>query len=85
MQIMSRSAFVSLAFDLPPDAWATAWISAGTDNRGNSFTIKRSSGTTKYPLVAVLMELAAQLQLRSCLLHAHGVPRLQNKLARRTQ
>ena len=54
--------------------------SAATDNRGNSFVLSRWL-TTSFPLVAVLMEMAAVAHERSIDLELMWVPRLQNSLA----
>jgi hypothetical protein len=48
-----------------------------TDNMGNRDAVAKF-GTTKYPLVCVLMELAAQLHQRGCALELSWAPRLQN-------
>ena len=52
-------------------------ISGTTDNLGNKAVVARLM-TTKYPLVAVLMELAAQLLQRGLALDLNWTPRLQN-------
>ena len=52
-------------------------ISGTTDNLGNKAVVSRLM-TTKYPLVAVLMELAAQLLQRGQMLNLNWAPRLQN-------
>ena len=51
--------------------------SAATDNQGNSRVVARLL-TTKFPLNAFLMELAAQLQCRGAELDLYWLPRLQN-------
>lgn len=58
----------------------TSLIACDTDNRSNSFLLDRMI-TTKYPLGVVLMELAAQSQLRGVSLRARWIPRLQNEEA----
>ena len=52
-------------------------LSGTTDNLGNKSVVSRLM-TTKYPLVAVLMELAAQLMRRGQGLELNWTPRLQN-------
>ena len=52
-------------------------ISGTTDNLGNKSVVARLL-TTKFPLVAVLMELAAQLMHRGQVLELNWAPRLQN-------
>ena len=59
---------------------ATLLLTCGTDNRSNSFLLDRMI-TTKYPLGVVLMELAAQSQVRGVSLRARWIPRLQNEEA----
>ena len=48
-----------------------------TDNRGNSFASAKLM-TTKFPLVVLLMELAAQCHQRNIKLNLHWAPREQN-------
>ena len=45
------------------DALARVPISAGTDNQGNDFLVRKML-TTKFPLCLVAMELASQLSTR---------------------
>ena len=52
-------------------------ISVGTDNKGNSYALKRWA-TTKHPLGIILMELAVECRLRNISLDLLWVPRLQN-------
>ena len=52
-------------------------ISGTTDNLGNKAVVARLM-TTKFPLVAVLMELTAQLMQRGLELDLNWTPRLQN-------
>jgi len=52
-------------------------ISAGTDNQGNHFLVRKML-TTKYPLCLVAMELAAQLTDRNLDLRLDWRPRDQN-------
>ena len=52
-------------------------ISGTTDNLGNKAVVARLM-TTKFPLVAVLMELSAQLLKRGLALELNWAPRLQN-------
>ena len=51
-----------------------------TDNAGNSFVVTRLM-TTKFPLVLVLAEVAAQLRSRGMALHLGWAPRDQNEEA----
>lgn len=55
----------------------TVTLSGITDNRGNSCVTARMM-TTKYPLVCVLMEIAAQLMHRKDNLSLFWAPREQN-------
>jgi hypothetical protein len=48
-----------------------------TDNKGNSHAVSKLL-TTKFPLCAILMELAATMQELRMPLHLHWVPREQN-------
>jgi hypothetical protein len=52
-------------------------LGGSTDNRGNSFAVSRLL-TTKYPLSAVLMQLADVCATRGLALHLWWVPRGQN-------
>ncbi len=56
--------------------WAMTIVGT-TDNRGNSFAVRKLL-TTKFPLVAFLMELAAQCQARELELGLLWAPREQN-------
>ena len=55
-------------------------LSCGTDNQGNTHLLDRML-TTKYPLGAVLMELAHQMRKRNLVLCAHWLPGLENEEA----
>ena len=55
-------------------------LSCGTDNLGNTFLLDRLL-TTKYPLGAVLMEVAFQCRRRGLAFRANWVPRLENQEA----
>ncbi|CAK0869239.1 unnamed protein product, partial [Prorocentrum cordatum] len=52
-------------------------LSGTTDNKGNSYVVQRLF-TTKFPLCAFVMELAAQLQRWQAELHLDWTPREQN-------
>ena len=52
-------------------------MSGTTDNLGNKSVVARLM-TTKFPLVAVLMELTAQLLQQGQMLELNWAPRLQN-------
>ena len=67
-------------FGTPPGTKLGTSCSAGTDNLGNSHVVTRCM-TTRFPLSAFNMELAAQLQNRGSELHLHWLPRLQNEQA----
>ena len=62
---------------LPDRTDAAFTLSGSTDNKGNSHAIAKMM-TTKFPLCAILMELAAQLQDKELNLQLHWVPRDQN-------
>ena len=66
-----------VVFGIPKGATGTFRCSAATDNQGNSRVVARLL-TTKFPLNAFLMELAAQLQCRGAELDLYWLPRLQN-------
>jgi hypothetical protein len=55
----------------------TSGVSAGTDNQGNSFIVKKFL-TTKWPGAAVLMQLARSLAKRRLWLDLAWVPREEN-------
>ena len=55
----------------------TLTIPGSTDNRGNSF-VSAKLLTTKFPLVVILMEVAAQCHERGVRPHLHWTPREQN-------
>ena len=63
-------------------ARAVGRISAGgsTDNQGNRFILNRLM-TTKFPLLAFVCEMAAELEEKNCLLDLGWVPRDQNQEA----
>jgi hypothetical protein len=52
-------------------------VGALTDNSGNRFAVARML-TTKWPLVAFLAELSAQLEMKDLLFEMAWVPREQN-------
>ena len=58
----------------------TVRIGAITDNRGNEGLVRKMM-TTKFPLCAVLMEVASWCDRRGVELGAHWAPRLQNEEA----
>ena len=67
------------------DAWSKAasgriTITGATDNRGNSQVLGRLM-SSKFPLVVVLAELAAQLKKRCLRLDLQWVPRDENEEA----
>ena len=66
-----------VVFGIPKGTTGTFRCSAATDNQGNSRVVARLL-TTKFPLNAFLMELAAQLQCRGAELDLYWLPRLQN-------
>ena len=55
-------------------------LSGATDNLGNTMVMNKLM-SSKFPLVIVLTELAAQLQAHNLDLHLQWVPRLQNEEA----
>ena len=72
---------------LPQTDWArdessTGFVTfgCGTDNQSNSYLMDKLM-TTKFPLGAILMELAHQLSRRRAVLRARWLPRLQNEEA----
>ena len=69
-----------VVFGLKTDACGAIMCSAATDNLGNACVMKRLL-TTKFPLVAFLMEIAARLILASAELRLDWTPRLQNREA----
>ena len=77
------SSLVSLmvfAQGLPDDAGAELQLSGLTDNSGNTFALARLM-SSKFPLVVILAEVAAQLRKRRLALELHWVPRNQNEEA----
>ena len=62
---------------MPDKIDATFTLSGSADNKGNSHAITKMM-TTKFPLCAILMELAAQMQDKELNLQLHWVPRDQN-------
>ena len=64
-----------------PDAKKTGrsncMITGSTDNRGNSFIVRKLA-STKWPIVALLIELSEQLRARKALLDLQWVPRGEN-------
>lgn len=83
-QIASLELLATLAaivvFGVPLQVRGRVRCSAGTDNKGNSHVVARLL-TTKFPLVAFLMELAMQLQMVGADLELYWLPRLQNQEA----
>jgi hypothetical protein len=69
-----------LAFDVDASSSGSNICGAGTDNLGNRFVVSKLM-TTKFPLVIVLMEIAAVLQSKGTHLELHWLPRLQNSEA----
>ena len=69
-----------VVFGLKTDARGAIMCSAATDNLGNACVMKRLL-TTKFPLVAFLLEIAARLILASAELRLDWTPRLQNREA----
>jgi hypothetical protein len=71
-----------LLFD--PDARrggrANCMLTGATDNLGNSFIVRKLS-STKWPIVALMIELSEQLRKRRALLDLVWVPRDDNKEA----
>jgi hypothetical protein len=62
---------------LPEEPRALLTLGGSTDNLGNKFVVAKLQ-TTKYPLVCVLMEIAAMLHQAGEGLDLQWVPRLQN-------
>ena len=52
-------------------------VGGNTDNSGNRFAVTKML-TTKWPLLAFLAELSAQLEVRNVLLEVNWVPREEN-------
>ena len=52
----------------------------GTDNQGNSFVVARGL-TSKFPLCAVMMQMATTLELRGMWLDLYWLPRERNQAA----
>ena len=73
-------AIMAFADGWPREARGMVRVTGTTDNRGNSFILPRLM-SSKFPLVIVLTELAAQLRKRSLLLDLDWAPREQNELA----
>jgi hypothetical protein len=71
-----------IAFDLKDHTSGQISCAAGTDNLGNRYVVSKLM-TTKFPLVAVLMEVAATLQEKGAHLVLGWLPRLQNEEADR--
>ena len=70
--------------EVPPSSGdvriGTLGLTAGTDNRGNSYLLERCM-TTKYPLCVVLMETASQMQQRGLDLRLGWLPMAANQPA----
>ena len=58
----------------------TVQVPAFTDNRGNGYVVNKLM-TTRFPLCAILMELAAQAEQRKVRMEAEWTPRDRNKEA----
>ena len=71
---------VAFARDWPEAARGRIKLSGATDNQGNTWVLNRLM-TTKFPMLVVLAELAAQLRAINAELSLEWVPRLQNEEA----
>ncbi len=71
-----------IACDLKDHTSGQISCAAGTDNLGNRYVVSKLM-TTKFPLVAVLMEVAATLQAKGAHLVLGWLPRWQNDEADR--
>lgn len=69
-----------VAFDLGGDQEALLQLTGDIDNSGNAFVVFKMM-TTKWPLAAILMEVAVQLRISSISMDLGCVPRLQNEEA----
>ena len=58
----------------------TVQVPAYTDNRGNGYVVNKVM-TTRFPLCATVMELAAQAELRKVRMEAEWTPRERNQEA----
>ena len=58
----------------------TCAITGSTDNRGNSYIVRRML-STKWPIMPLLIELSEQLRVREAELHLHWIPREDNQEA----
>jgi hypothetical protein len=56
----------------------TLWLGGLTDNKGNAHVLDKHM-TSKFPLVVLLMELAAQCEAKGIRLELLWTPRLQNE------
>ncbi len=68
---------IAFAPSLPADAKTKVRLQGLTDNLANSFSITRLM-TTKYPLLAIIMEIAAQCEARNLVADLEWVPRELN-------
>ena len=68
---------VAFPVEKRPEGIAKLTLGGTTDNMGNRDAVSKLS-TTKFPLSAVLMELAAQLHQRGLAMELQWAPRLQN-------
>ena len=68
------------AHDLPVDAGAELQLTGLTDNSGNTFALSRLM-SSKFPLIVILAEFAAQLREKRMALELQWVPRNQNEEA----
>ena len=58
----------------------TVQVPTFTDNRGNGYVVNKLM-TTRFPLCAIVMELAAQAELRKVRMEAEWTPRERNQEA----
>ena len=71
---------MAFAGDWPEAARGRFRLSGATDNQGNTWVLNRLM-TTKFPMIVVLAELAAQLRAINAELSLEWIPRLQNEEA----
>ena len=76
----SLVSFMVFMHDLPEDAGAELQLTGLTDNSGNTFALARLM-SSKFPLVVILAEFAAQLRQKRLALELQWVPRNQNEEA----
>ena len=58
----------------------TVQVPASTDNRGNGYVVNKLM-TTRFPLYAIVMELAARAELRKVRMEGEWTPRERNQEA----